>query len=238
MTGRARTALAIILTGVPVILLLISATSWLRTAIDLPVADDWRAYIGRSVLSRDPQYFVAAENDTLYPVGKLLDAFFHITLGGNTIVLQLLTMVGVLGGLLAMQWILLRLAFRDTLHTAIVFSLCSLMLMTRTYWGGPNVAYHQVVPVVVVMAVLVMTLRPSGAARWAPLGAFALGLAAGFIYVSGAWAALTAGATMVMIGLIARIESRDRVLRVGAGLAIAGLDRGHGPASGDPRSSG
>ena len=53
-------------------------------------------------------------------------------------------MVAVLGGLLAMQWRLLRWAFHDTLHTAIVFSLCSLMLLSRAYWGGENVAYLQV----------------------------------------------------------------------------------------------
>ena len=222
-SGGGRRVLAILLVSVPVALLVIRATVWVRSGIDLPVSDDWGPYIERQAGSLNPDWLLRVSNQTLYPVGKTLDAVAHHLIGGNTVVYQLLTMVLVLGGLLAMQWRLLRWAFHDTLHTAIVFSLCGLMLLSRAYWGGPNLGYHQVLPLVAIMAALVIALRPVAPSRWAVAAGLGLGLFGGLSYISGAFAALAAGATMVGIGFIARFASRHRIRQVGVGLLTAGV---------------
>jgi hypothetical protein len=212
-----------IFVSVPIALLTASAISWLRTGIDMPVGDDWRIYLDARADSLDPAYLFTPQNDTLYPVGKFLDVVAHVAFGGNAIVYQLLSMVLVLGSLLALQWVLLRTAFRDTLYAAIAFSVCALMLITDSYWGGPNMAYHQALPLVAILAALVVALRPVGPSWLAIVVGFLLGLLAGMTYVSGAFAAVTAGGVMVLIGRLGFQSSRRRVLLVGVGLTISGL---------------
>ena len=221
--GKVRVVVAAVLIAIPVVLLFAAVVSWFHVGFDLPVADDWRAYLDRRVGSLDLAYLFTPRNDTLYPVGQILDGIAHFTLGGNSIVYQALTMVLVLGSLLAMQWTLLRLAFGDLLHAAIPFSLCALMLLSGTYWGGPNIAYHQALPLVAIMASLVLALRVNEPRWWLIVIGFVLGLAAGFTYVSGAFGSLAAGGTMVFIGIVGRGSSRRSVLRVGTGLLIAGI---------------
>jgi hypothetical protein len=218
-----RAALIGFLVGIPVALLIASAVSWLRIGIDMPVGDDWRIYLDARADSLDLGYLFTPQNDTLYPVGKFLDVIAHISFGGNTVIYQLLSMVLVLGSLLLLQWVLLKTAFRDTLVAAVAFSLCSMMLITDSYWGGPNIAYHQALPLVAILLALVVALRPIGSSTWAPAAGFMIGLLAGMTYVSGAFAALAAGGTMVLIGLFGRQDSRRRVLLVGTGLAVSGL---------------
>ena len=219
----ARAILIAVLTAIPVALLFWSAVSWLRIGIDMPVGDDWRIYLDRRADSLDPGYLFTPQNDTLYPVGKFLDVVAHISFGGNTVVYQLLSMVLVLGSLLLLQWVLLKTAFRDSLYAAVAFSFCSMMLITDSYWGGPNMAYHQALPLVAILLALVVALRPIGSPAWAPAAGFLLGMLAGMTYVSGAFAALAAGGTMVLIGFFGRQASRRRVVLVGAGLAASGL---------------
>ena len=223
LSGSIRTLVAALLAAIPVVLLLIAASSWVKVGMDLPTADDWRAYLDRSVATLDLGYLFTARNDTLYPVGQVLDGIANLTLGGNSVVYQLLSMLFVLGSLLAMQWTLLRLAFGDLLHTAIPFSLCGLMLLSGSYWGGPNVAYHQAVPLVAIMAALVLALRSIEPRPWMIAAGFGLGIIAGFTYISGAVGSVAAGGVMVCIGLVGRHPSRRRVLRVGAGLLAAGI---------------
>ena len=193
--GRWLRGIAIaVLVGLPFVLLASSLLTWVRTAIDFPVADDWRPYLERYATSLDLSELFRPQNDTLYPVGKALDVLAVLAFGGNTVFYQALSMVVVLGGLLLLQWALLRAAFQNLLHTAIVFSLCSLMLVNRSYWGGPNLAYHQALPLLPILASLVLAVRSSGSTRWVPLLAFVFGLLAGLSYISGAFAALVAGA--------------------------------------------
>ena len=218
-----RTALIVVLVGIPVALLIASAVSWLRIGIDMPVGDDWRIYLDARADSLDPGYLFTPQNDTLYPVGKFLDVVANISFGGNAVVYQLLSMVLVLGSLLLLQWVLLKTAFQDTLYAAVAFSLCSMMLITDSYWGGPNMAYHQALPLVAILLALVIALRPIGSPAWAPAAGFLLGMLAGMTYVSGAFAALAAGGTMALIGFFGRQDSRRRVFLMGVGLAVSGL---------------
>ena len=221
--GKVRVVVAAVLIAIPIVLLAAAVVSWFHVGFDLPIADDWRVYLDRRVGSLDLAYLFTPRNDTLYPVGQVLDSIAHFTLGGNSVVYQALTMTLVLGSLLVMQWVLLRLAFGDLLHTAIPFSLCALMLLSGTYWGGPNIAYHQALPLVAIMASLVLALRLSEPRWWLVVLGFVLGLAAGLTYVSGAFGSLAAGGTMVFVGLAGRQSSRQRVIRVGTGLLVAGV---------------
>ena len=127
--------------------------------IDLPFYDDWRAYIqGRAGLL-DLGYLFTPENGTYYPVGKMLDAIAQRYLDGNSVAYQFLSMTIVLGSLLALQWRLLSFAMKDRLFAASAFSLTVFMLQPGSYWGHQNLAYHQAVPLLCLVAVLALGCR-------------------------------------------------------------------------------
>ena len=218
--ARIRGAATVILTAIPILLLVGQAVAWLRTSVDLPYADDWRAYFAGRAGSFDLGWLFAPANDTLSPVGKMLDSIAQIVLAGNSVTYQLLSMVVVLGLLLVLQWTLLKGALRAPLLVASAFVLTSPMMRADNYWGNANLAYHQAIPLICVLGALVAARKRAG--RWLVVAGFALGLLAGLSYISGALGALAAGSVMAAIGW-SITDGPDRpVARVGAGMAAAG----------------
>jgi hypothetical protein len=213
----------LILVGLPLLSLAINAIAWLRYGLDLPFFDDWRGYLHGNIRSLKLTYLFKAVNDTLYPVGLALDALAQRFLGGNSVTYQFLTMVAVLGGLLALQWRLLSLAVEDKWIVPIGFVSTLLMLQPASYWGRENMAYHQALPLLFLLGALVLTLSAKSRDRWRLPTIFALGLLAGLTYISGAFAMLVAGLVLVGLGLRGvHIEDRSIQLRSGAAMAISG----------------
>ena len=189
------------LVAVPLFDLALAAVSWLRFGIDLPLWDDWRVFRQGTMGSLAPAHLFTPENDTLYPVGKALDALAFRFLDGNGVAYQLLSMIGVLGLLLALQWRLLAAALSDRLLAAVAFVFTLPMLQPESYWGLQSLAYHQALPLVCCLAALALALTT----RWRPVaGNLAVGVLAavsGLAYISGAFAALA-------VGLVLRVASR------------------------------
>lgn len=196
MTSWWRRGALWILLGLPVASLALGALAWLRYGIDLPIYDDWFGYVSGLKGSFGTENLFKPLNDTLAPVGYFLDALAQRYLDGNMLPYQLLSMVGVLGGLLGLQWLLLRRALGDVWLAAACFVLSLLMLQPGSYWGQQSLAYHQALPLVFLLAALALVLADAAVTVWR-LGAVALlGLLAGFSYVSGAFAALACGVTL------------------------------------------
>ena len=87
-----RVVVAAVLIAIPIVLLAAAVVSWFQVGLDLPIADDWRAYLDRRVGSLDLAYLFTPRNDTLYPVGQVLDGIAHFVLAGNSVIYQALTM--------------------------------------------------------------------------------------------------------------------------------------------------
>ena len=206
---RWRRVAVAILVAVPLFDLALATVSWLRFGIDLPLWDDWRVFRQGTMGSLALAHLFTPENDTLYPVGKALDALAFRFLDGNGVAYQLLSMIGVLGLLLALQWRLLAAALSDRLLTAVAFAFTLPMLQPESYWGLQALAYHQALPLVCCLAALALVLTT----RWRPLaGSLAVGALAavsGLAYISGAFAALA-------VGLVLLVASR----------AVAPVERG------------
>lgn len=82
--------LCYVLIALPVISLVISAWSWLRYGVDIPVYDDWRQYNANDMGRLDFRYLMTPHNDTLYTIGLLLDSLAFRFLDGNTVAYQLI----------------------------------------------------------------------------------------------------------------------------------------------------
>lgn len=205
--------LAKLLFALPVLSLVLAAMAWLRYGFDLPWFDDWRGYLDGNIHSLDLAYLFRAVNDTLAPVGFALDALAQRHLDGNSVAYQLLSMVVVLGGLLLLQWKLLLRLLGDKLHASVCFSTTVLMLQPGSYWGWENMAYHQGLPLVFILGALSL-IATGAASRWRGPAMAALALLAGFTYISGAFAALAVGLTLiVVICLTAADGERHALLR-------------------------
>lgn len=202
-------ALTRLLLALPILSLALGAVAWLRYGIDLPWFDDWRGYLDGTIDSLKAQHLFRAVNNTLSPVGFALDALAQRYLDGNSIVYQFLSMVLVLGSLLWLQWKLLLLALDNKLQAAMCFSLCVLMLQPGSYWGMENLAYQQALPLVFLLAALLIILRGAGHPALRRGALTVLTGLAGFSYISGAFAGLAAGVTLLVAGRAFRLrESR------------------------------
>jgi hypothetical protein len=190
---------------VPWLSLALALLAWLRYGIDMPWYDDWRTYDGGWAGSLAPRHLFQAINYTLSPVGIALDALAQRLLDGNAVAYQFLSMLGVLGGLLLLQWRLLRAALDDARLVAVCF-LCTLfMLQPGSYWGLENLAYHQALPLLFVLAALWLVLQPAAPPpHWRGPVLAALALLAGFSYISGAFGALAAGLMLALLGGLRR----------------------------------
>ena len=155
-----------VLVGLPVLSLVLAALAWLRYGIDIPWFDDWRGYAEGTIDSLDLRYLFRPVNDTMSPVGLALDALAQRYLDGNSVAYQFVSMVTVLGSLLALQWKLLNRALGNTLHAAVCFTVTLLMLQPGSYWGLDNLAYVQALPLVFILWALMLLSRPVAGSAW------------------------------------------------------------------------
>lgn len=196
------------LTGLPIILLVLMALSWMIHGVDVPMWDDWRDFAKKQAGSFDLKVLFEPANDTLYPVGRFLDALSFRFLGGNAIAYQFLSMTLILGLLLFFQWRLLRKCLDDRFAVAASFFLTCLMMQGGSYWGLQALAYHQAVPAVCLLAILDIAIAGPQSKRVAALYAFLIGLVAGLTYISGAFAMFVAAVILLLIA--SRFEANDR----------------------------
>lgn len=210
--------LATLLFVPPLFSLAFGAVSWLRYGIDLPFQDDWESYRRGTTLSLAPADLFTRGADTIYPIGRLFDALAQRFLDGNSIAYQLLSMMGILGLLLFFQWRLLRRVLEDRTSAAIAFLLTIFMLQPDTYWGRQNMAFHQSIPLVCVLAALDLALNTAWRDRWRLSAALGLSLIAGFSYVSGSIAMLTTGVSLVACAFLSGLADLRPVRKVGLAL--------------------
>lgn len=214
----------LLLIGLPVASLAINAVAWLRYGIDLPYFDDWWSYFRGQKGSFDRNNLWQPISYTLSPVGYALDALAQRYLDGNSVAYQFLSMVVVLGGLLLLQWRLLLRALGDARLAAVCFVFTLLMLQPGSYWGRENLAYHQVLPLLFILSALSLLFSPAARDFWRIPIVCALGLLAGFSYVSGAFAVLAAGLSLLGVCVFsAPSAQRTVLLRGGGALSLAGI---------------
>jgi hypothetical protein len=207
----------------PILSLVVSGISWLRFGIDLPLWDDWRNYSSGNMGSLDLRYLFKPENDTLYPVGQVLDSLAYRYLDGNTVAYQFISMISVLGLLLLLQWRLLLIALNDRLMAASAFSLTLLMLQPDTYWGWQNLAYHQAIPLVCSLASIYVVLGGNWSSRWGVPSLLILGLLSGFSYTSGAFAILALSITFLVLNRFIEPTERKPLFIGGLSLLAPGI---------------
>ncbi|MDB5947213.1 MAG: hypothetical protein JWQ33_2239 [Ramlibacter sp.] len=217
-----RLAVAVLI-GLPLLSLFLNAVGWLRSGFDLPFYDDWRSYATGQIDSLDPGYLFIGLNDTMAPIGLALDAIAQRALDGNSVAYQLLSMTTVLGLLLWLQWSLLKAALGDRIQAAGCFVFTLLMLQPGSYWGRENLAYHQALPLLFLLAAVWLIAVSAWKSQWRTVAVFALGLLAGMSYISGAFGALSAGSGILVVALVAvPAKQRTRLVQGAAALAVAG----------------
>ena len=212
------------LVGLPLASLALNALGWLHSGFDLPFYDDWRAYATGQIDSLDLSYLFTGLNDTMAPVGFALDAIAQRTLNGNSVAYQLLSMLTVLGLLLLLQWKLLNRALGNRVQAAACFIFTLLMLQPGSYWGRENLAYHQALPLVFLLAALWLVTLSNWRNLWRLPAILALGLLAGFTYISGAFGTLAAAMGLLTVAFLALPAGKRKRIVQGAGaLALAGI---------------
>lgn len=217
--SRRVVAATVLLVALPLASVALNLAGWLRHGLDLPFYDDWRGYDSWDIDSLDLSYLWRPLNDTLTPVGLALDALAQRFLDGNSLAYQALSMLVVLGGLLLLQWKLLRSVLHDAPRTAVAFAFTLLMLQPGSYWGRENLAYQQAVPLLFLLGALWLGSRPARA--WTVPAIAVLGALSGLTYISGAFGALAAGTALVAVALLPQSRPRRGQL-LGPGLALAG----------------
>jgi hypothetical protein len=180
--------------------------------IDIPKTDDWRKLVtGPHLLPDhlDLSWLFMPSNSTVFATGRLLDYVYFAHGPGNHALYQQISLVGVLGAcLLFTLQLLKRLSLPLPWHLLGILSTVYL-LQARSYWGGkPALAYHQALPVVGILAILVIATG----ARWSGGRALLLGMIAvssGLAYISGAVAMTALGVALVAVDLGFRRASID-----------------------------
>lgn len=213
----------LLLIALPVISLVISAWSWLRYGVDIPVYDDWRQYNANDMGRLDLRYLMTPHNDTLYTVGLLLDSLAFLFLDGNTVAYQFISMVALLGGLLILQWKLLSSCITNKSYLAVAFSFTLLMLQPDTYWGWQNLAYHQAVPLLCLLGILSLTLRDKPNSRLTCAAVIFLTLVSGLTYISGAFSALALCFIFVFVGLMYKSPYSKNLVSTGLAISLPAL---------------
>lgn len=211
----------VVLLFVPIFSLGLSAVSWLQHGIDLPFLDDWRTYERGTALSLKLSDLFTPSNDTLYPVGMALDALAQRYLGGNSVAYQFVSMVGLLGLLLWLQWRLLSSTLENSLLAASAFSLSVFMLQPGSYWGLQNLAYHQGLPILFILGAIAVILDRSWTVWWGIPTVAMLGLLSGFSYISGAISSFVAAILLLIFALFAVTPYRRALVQGGLSLLAA-----------------
>lgn len=209
--SRVRSCFVQLAFALPLLMLAMNVLAWLRWGTDLPFLDDWRAYDEKNALSLSPTRLFEAINNTITPVGLALDALAQRWLGGNPVPYQAISMVGVLGGLLWLQWRLLRWAVRDRVPTPLVWVCCVFMLQSGTYWGEQNLAYHQALPLLALLGATSLNFTSGRYGVWRGAGIAVLGAVSGLSYISGAIAAFAMGLTWLLMGWWCRSSCGSRL---------------------------
>lgn len=217
---KIKAASRLILVILPILSFSISVWSWLRYGVDIPVYDDWRQYNANDMGRLDLGYLFTPHNDTLYTFGLFLDSLAFRYLDGNTVAYQLLSMISVLGGLLLLQWKLLKRFADDKTSLAIAFSFTLLMLQPDTYWGWQNLAYHQAIPLLCVLGILLLATGDCKNRILSTITVTILGFVSGLSYISGAFSMLALSAVCIAYGLIADRPNRTKALHAGLALII------------------
>lgn len=220
---RANNLLVALLCGLPVLSLLLCFIGWLAFGIDIPFMDDWRPYITNEAGSLAPHVLFRPTNDTLSPVGLALDALALRWLGGNAIAYQALSMLSILVPLLWLQWRLLTHALQSRILAACAFSLTLLMLQPRSYWGEQNLAFHQAIPVVCLLASIhIIFVSKLKGLQSGSLLVF-LGLVSGLTYISGAFCYLASGIAILVCSVLYAGQDRAKVRSGGLMMSLVGL---------------
>jgi len=208
--------------AVPLITLAYMAVTILYLAVDIPAWDDWRQYQQGKAGAFDLAYLFKPANDTLYPVGKILDSVAVHALAGNAVAYKFLSMTAVLGSLLWLQWKLLRSALNDGFLVACCFASTMFMLCPDTYWDSQYMAFHQAVPLVCLLASLLVIVEGPAKTGWKMALLFGLGLIAGLTYISGAVAIMAAACGLFLLGF-RWAQDRRQHLSTAIALGAAGL---------------
>ena len=180
--------------ALPLLMLAANVLAWLRWGTDLPFLDDWRAYDQQVAGSLSPQVLFQPTNNTIAPVGLALDSLAQRWLAGNPIAYQTLSMLGVLGLLLWLQWRLLRWVLGNRIALYLAFLCTVFMLQSGSYWGEQSLAYHQALPLLALLAATWLNFAAPPPGAWRLPLVFGLGALAGLSYISGAVGALCMGA--------------------------------------------
>jgi hypothetical protein len=225
-TSKLRQVALFFLFFLPLLSLALNALTWVKFGIDQPFFDDWRDYLYSRIGSFALKDLTVPANGTMSPVGFALDALALRLLSGNAIAYQLVSMLAVLGALLLLQWKLLLAALENRWHAALCFVFTLLMLQPESYWGGPNLAYHQALPLVFILWALWLAVISTGRDAWRLPSIFVLGLLAGMSYVSGAFGGLITGGILVALGCVLTSSATSvrpkPILRAGIALSLAG----------------
>lgn len=212
-----------VLVAIPCVALLFNFLALVKYGVDLPYWDDWKKYADGTMGRVDLGYLFKPSNDTLGPVGLFLDSLDVRYLAGHGVVYQALTLLGVLGGLLFLQWYLLKLAFDNFAVRACAFSACILMLQSDNYWGIQNLAYHQSIPLVCVLGILAIIATPQKRKILPLLGVLCLGLVSGFSYISGAFGILAVTAILLVMSRYVSEVQKKTYTTYGLALGIPAI---------------
>jgi hypothetical protein len=232
---------------IPLVSLGLGLLAWLRYGVDIPWFDDWRGYADQTIRSLDPRYLFRPVNDTMAPLGFALDALAQRYLDGNSVAYQFLSMLLVLGALLALQWRLLLASLGSRRKAALCFAFSLFMLQPGSYWGLENLAYHQCLPLLFILGALWLVGFQEQRRIWHGPAIFGLAILSGFTYVSGAFGALAAGLGAYAVAVARRGPQNDdlrvNALWLSAGGAIAAISQFHwavmpriGPGAGIPKA--
>ncbi|MFA0056418.1 hypothetical protein [Vibrio echinoideorum] len=159
----------------------------MKYSVDIPMLDDWRPLLYGFADSLDIRTLFRPANDTMYSTGIFFD-FINVKIFlGNNIFYQGLSYLVIIGGLIWLQYSLINhiCSDKNIISLSLVFLL--FMLQSETYWGIQSMAYHQAIPLISILSILLFTIKPpflSG--RLITLSVFVIGSIGGLAYISGA----------------------------------------------------
>lgn len=198
-----RIAASAALVALPIVSIFVMAISWLTYGLDLPFLDDWRDYRTGNIARLDFEYLFLPANDTLYPVGRALDALAQRWIAGNSIAYQFISMFVTLVAISAFVWLLIRRCGESLPVSAVAFALLLFMFQPGSYWGEQNIAYHQAIPLVLFLGILCVATSTSSPAIKG-FSALVMATFAGLAYTSGAFAGVALASSLVAFAVLGR----------------------------------
>lgn len=173
-----------------------------KAAPRIPYWDDWR-YLRElteaGTLPMDLSWLFEATNDTIWATGKVFDGLILNSTNFSFLTLQ---MFGAL--LLGVFLVLIILLIRRVVGriapavTGYAILLVGYALMAQSYWLQPAIAYHQFLPLLFGVAVLLL-IDGKSHEWWRSAVVLVLALAAGFAYISGAIMLVVMGAVYLAV---------------------------------------